>query len=74
MKRFLGRLSQIPSVKHFLELLSEDLANRRSILTLVPEGVDPTEIWSALQAELWRRDFWLCDSPERVPWYHLAVK
>lgn len=61
MKRLPGRLSQIPSVQHFLELLSEDLANRRSILTLVPDGVDPTEIWSALQAELWRRDFWLTE-------------
>jgi hypothetical protein len=58
MKRFPAALSQIPSVGHFLELLSNDLANRRSTLVLLPSGIEPTEVWSVLQTELWRRDFW----------------
>ncbi len=49
---------QIPGVQRFLNLLAEDLAGRRSLLILLPAGVDPTEVWARLRTELWRRDFW----------------
>lgn len=48
---------QLPSVQHFLNTLVNDLAHRRSLLVLLPTGIDPAEVWSMLRGELWRRDF-----------------
>ena len=48
---------QLPSVQQFLNTLATDLADRRSVFVLLPIGVDPTEVWSMLRGELWRRDF-----------------
>ena len=50
-------LFQLPSVRRFFSVLADDLANRRSLLILLPAGIEPEEIWAALRAELWRRDF-----------------
>jgi hypothetical protein len=50
-------LFQLPSVRRFFSILADDLANRRSLLILLPAGIEPEEIWAVLQAELWRRDF-----------------
>ncbi len=56
-KRFVGRLAQIASVRQSLDLLAEDLAHKRSILVILPAGVEPAALWSDLQTELWRREF-----------------
>jgi hypothetical protein len=50
-------LFQLPSVRRFFSVLADDLANRRSLLLLLPVGIEPEEIWAALRGELWRRDF-----------------
>jgi len=55
---FTVALFQIPSVQRFLNTLADELANRRSLLVLLPVGVDPAEVWSTLRTELCRRDFW----------------
>jgi hypothetical protein len=50
-------LFQLPSVQRFLNRLADDLANSRNLLILLPVGVDPLEVSTALRAELWRRSF-----------------
>ena len=50
-------LFQLPSVKRFLARLGDDLASRRSILALLPEGICPREMLDALREELWQRGF-----------------
>lgn len=54
---FSSALYQTPGAQRFLNTLTDDLANRRSLLALLPVGIDPVEIWSTLRTELWRRDF-----------------
>jgi hypothetical protein len=54
-------LFQLPSVRRFLSVLADDLANRRSLLILLPAGIEPGEIWAALRAELWRREFTIAE-------------
>jgi hypothetical protein len=49
-------LFQLPSVQRFVTTLAGELADRRSLVVLLPVGIDPADIWTALQAELWRRD------------------
>jgi hypothetical protein len=49
-------LFQLPSVQRFVTMLAGELADRRSLVVLLPAGIDPADIWGALQAELWRRD------------------
>ena len=68
-------LFQLPSVQCFLNRLMDDLANRRSLLVLLPTGVDPVELKDVIRAELWRRDFeleevslaYLLNPRERLP-------
>ena len=66
-------LFQLPSVRRFFSVLPDDLANRRSLLLLLPVGIEPEEIWAALRAELWRRDFTVAEvslagvSKDRAP-------
>ncbi len=50
-------LYQFHSVQNFLSGLIEDLTDKRSLLVLLPDQVDPTEFASALQAEFRRREF-----------------
>lgn len=54
---FNSALFLVPSVQQFVNTLTSDLANKRSLVVLLPVGVDPAGIWSALRAELWKRDF-----------------
>jgi hypothetical protein len=66
-------LFQLPSMRRFFHGLADDLANRRSLLLLLPAGIEPEEIWAALRAELWRRDFTVAEvslaevSKQRAP-------
>ena len=48
---------QLPSVQNFLSRLVDDLSNRRSLLILLPVGVELVELRDAMRAELWRREF-----------------
>lgn len=62
-------LVQTPSFQQFLKVIEKDLSNRRSVLVLLPIGIDPLEIWSQLRANLWQRDYaleeiWLPDLPK----------
>lgn len=50
-------LYQLQSVQHFLGRLVDDLADKRSIIVLLPNRINPIELMDVLQAELWRRDF-----------------
>ena len=50
-------LYQFHSVQNFLSSLIEDLTDKRSLLVLLPDQLDPTEFVSALQAEFRRREF-----------------
>ncbi len=50
-------LFQLPSVQRFRNRLMDDLANRRSLLVLLPAGVDAVELGDTIRADLWRRDF-----------------
>ena len=56
-RRRVGKLSQIASVRQSLELLAQDLLEKRSILLLLPAGVEPADLWSDLQTDLHRREF-----------------
>lgn len=62
-------IAQVPGVQQLVESLVDDLAQRRSLLMLLPMGIDPVLIWPRLRRELWRRDFsvreiFLPDLPE----------
>lgn len=57
-----GALSQalfsLPSAEHFLNNIVRDLANRQNVLVLLPVGIDPGGVWSALESRLRREDCW----------------
>lgn len=55
--RFLDLLAQLPSVKAFVDNITEDIGARRSVVVLVPVTVSPGWVWSLLDAGLWRRQF-----------------
>ncbi len=48
---------QVPSIQQFITELIAVLVQRRSLLVLLPPGLDSEEIWGAIRAELWRREF-----------------
>lgn len=50
-------LMQTPSVQQFLNALLDDLSERRSLLVLLPEGIETRDPWYALEGHLVRRDF-----------------
>ena len=50
-------LFRLPSVRNFVSRLVDDLSNSRSLLILLPVGVDLVELRDAVRSELWRRDF-----------------
>lgn len=52
---------RLPSVQNFLSRLVDDLSNSRSLLILLPVGVDSVELSDAVRAELWRREFELAE-------------
>ena len=55
--RFLDLMTQLPSVQAFIRNIVGDIADRRSVVVLLPITVDPDWLWSLLDAELWRRHF-----------------
>jgi hypothetical protein len=62
-------LMQMPSVQHFIQELTFDLAHGRSTLVLFPENVDYAPVWQAVYERLWQQDFavvttWLSDLPK----------
>lgn len=54
-------LFQLPGPQRFLARTAEDLGQGRSILMLLPDGVDAGDLWRGMGDELWRRD---CDVHE----------
>ena len=55
--RFLDLMTQLPSVQAFIRNIAGDIADRRSVVVLLPITADPDWLWSLLDAELWRRHF-----------------
>lgn len=51
------RLMQMPSAQQFLNALLYDLSERRSLLVLLPAGIETRDPWYALEGHLVRRDF-----------------
>ena len=51
----------IPAIKRFLGVLEEDLIQRRSILVILPYGIDGTLLWSKISTAIWRRSLIYCD-------------
>ena len=50
---------RLPSIRQFIQLLEDDVLDRRSILALFPDGVDVRALWEQLRGLLVRRDFLL---------------
>ena len=50
-------LMQAPSVQQFLNALLDDLSERRSLLVLLPAGIEARDPWYAIEGHLVRRDF-----------------
>lgn len=48
---------QLPGVQGFLEEIVEVLAKGRSLLLLVPLGIDADEVWEVIWSHLWRNSF-----------------
>jgi hypothetical protein len=60
-------LFRVPTARLLISRVAGDLAERRSVLLLLPNGIGPDEIWHVLSDDLWRRevDFgevWLPDA------------
>lgn len=45
-----------PSIVRFLGRLIDDLSARRSVLLLLPQGVEAAAVWLRLQSRLWEND------------------
>ena len=63
---------QMPGVRRFLLALRDDMAQGRSVLVLLPRGVDAGGLWAALRHELWQRSYsvgevFLPDLPAGAP-------
>jgi len=52
-------LYQMPSVRSYLQGIIEDISNRRSVLGLLPVGIDPGPVLAHIQKDLWHRDFYI---------------
>ena len=52
-------LYQMPSVRSYMQGIVEDISNRRSILGLLPVGIDPGSVLAHIQKYLWHRDFFI---------------
>src|SRR5262249_31487446 len=53
-----AEVMRVPSVRQFLEALMDDLAQRRSLLVLLPLGIEPSELWATLREGMVRRDLY----------------
>jgi len=47
----------LPSVQNFIEALREDIANRRSLLVVLPSSVNADDIWALLRSNISAREF-----------------
>jgi len=45
-----------PGAEQYLERMVDDIAEHKSLLCLIPRGIDADEVWRALSEVLWRRD------------------
>jgi len=55
---YFSKMRQIlPSVQNFIEALREDLANRRSLLVILPSSVNADDVWALLRAFISARGF-----------------
>ena len=52
-------LMRAPSVQQFLNALLDDLSERRSLLVLLPEGIEARDPWYTLEGHLVRQDFYI---------------
>ena len=50
-----NELYQLSSVRHFLEHIADDLAYRKSVLAVLPDGVPPVELCDFLRTEIAER-------------------
>ena len=62
----------LPSVREFVWSLVDGLAERRSMVVLLPKNVDVNFVKQAVWGELWAREFSmreisLCESPQMLP-------
>jgi len=55
--RFSTEIQLPPSVQRFTNTIVDTLANHRSLLILLPNGVDVSDIATLIRTELFRRDF-----------------
>ena len=57
--------TQAPSVQQFLNALLNDLSERRSLLVLLPAGIEAINLWYAMEGHLGRQD--LCIEEVSLP-------
>ena len=55
---FAEQLFLLPNVAGMIQDIVGELANRRSLLVLLPRQIDEALVWEALKKELFRKDFW----------------
>lgn len=54
-------LYDLPSVRSFLESVQKDLARSRSVITILPMGIEIEDIWIRLRTSLSHREFHCCE-------------
>lgn len=55
--RIMAAALRLPSIQRFLECVADDLGDYRSVLVLLPKGIDAEAIWEALLPVLQRRGY-----------------
>jgi hypothetical protein len=56
---FAENLFLLPNIQWVIQDMVGELANRRSLLVLLPRQIDAGLIWESLRRELLRKDFWV---------------
>jgi hypothetical protein len=49
---FSSMKQDLPSVRDFIENLTEDIRNRRSVLVLIPSTLNPADVWAMLRSHI----------------------
>lgn len=47
----------LPTIDLFIARIADDLVNRRSVVVVLPNRLDPYGIWNSLQERLWKREY-----------------